>query len=290
VNLAAVYSAKKDYAAAIPSLKKALAINPDLPGAHEMLGIALLAEGYAAESISHLEKAHADSLLGVALLESGRARDAVDKLESALLKQPGDPDLLYYLGQAHAQLSKQAFDRLAADHPDSPRTLQLLAEAAAAAGNREAAKQDWRRALEQRPDLRGVHLALGELDLTSGDYEEAEREFREEARLSPGSAAAAYKLGLVLLNRGRVPEALAELRRADALQPGMPETLLELGKATAASGDAASAERLFKQVLEHEQTSSLAAAAHFQLAAIYRKTGRAADADREMRAFQKLRH
>jgi Flp pilus assembly protein TadD len=125
---------------------------------------------------------------------------------------------------------------------------------------------------------------LGELYLESGDYSKAEPEFRAEARLSPGSAAVSYKLGLVLANLGRTTEAIAELRRADAAQPGVPETLIELGKALTASGDAASAEPLLQKALSKVQAGDLAASAHFQLANIYHKLGRVADADREMKA------
>ena len=289
-NLGAVYYDKKDYGHAIPPLRKALEINPDLPGADEMLGVALLAQGYAAESIPHLEKARADALLGVALLDAGRAPEAVDRLESALQKQPGDPDLLYYLGQAHARLSRQAFDVLTTKNAGSARARQLQGEAAVAAGNRESAEKHLRAALEIRPELRGVHFALGELYLGSGDYEGAEREFREEARRNPGSAAAAYKLGTVLLNRGEVRAAVNELRRADTLQPGMPETLLELGKASAAAGDLSTAEKLLRDVLAQEQDTSLAEAAHFQLGQIFRKLGRESDADRELKRFQEIRN
>jgi len=289
VNLGAVYFEKKDYENAIPSLRQALEINPDLPGAQAMLGVALLAQGYASQAVPHLEKAQADDLLGVALLESGRTREAIDKLEAVLQNKPDDPDLLYYLSLALGRLSKQVLDRLAERSPASARARQMTAEAHAAAGNREAAEKEYRAALALRPDLRGVHLALGELYLGSGDYESAEREFREEVRLAPGSAAAAYQLGVVLLNRGLVPGALAELQRADRLHPGMPETLLELGKATAAAGELALAEKLLQQVLEREQASRLAESAHYQLAQVYRKLGRAADADREMKRFQDMR-
>src|SRR6202035_3997795 len=102
-------------------------------------------------------------------------------------------------------------------------------------------------ALPLRPDLRRVHFALGEMYLGSGDYENAEREFRQEAQQAPGSASAAFKLGVVLMNRGEVRSGLAELQRANALQPDMPETLLELGKASAAAGEVALAEKLFQR-------------------------------------------
>jgi protein O-GlcNAc transferase len=288
VNLGAAYCEKKEFGNAIAPLRKALEINPDLPGAHEMLGTALLAQGYAAESIPHLEKAQSDALLGVALLEAGRAREALDRLEAALTRQPGDPDLLYYVSQAHARLSRQAFDVLTAN-PGSARARQALGEAALAAGNREAAEKHLRAALNLRADLRGVHFALGDLYLSSGDYDGANREFHEEVRLNPGSAAAAYKLGLVALNRGEIDAALTELRRSNGLQPGMPETLLELGRATAASGDMAAAEKLFRQLLEQEEASSLAESAHFQLSQLYKKLGRVADSNQEMKRYQEIR-
>jgi len=289
VNLGAVYFDRKDYSDAVPSLKKALELDPDLPGAHAMIGAALLAQGYAAAAIQHLEKTQSDDLLGVALLESNRPRDAVDHLESALVKRPDDPDLLYYLGQAHARLSKQAFDRLRQTSPDSVRTRLMIAEVMAAAGNRDAAERNFRAALTARAELREVHYAMGELSLAAGDYEKAEAEFRAEVQLAPGSAAAAFKLGLVLLNRGRMSEALSTLKRANELQPGMPETLLELGKALNSSGDPEAAVICLEQVLQSEQNTSLAEGAHFQLSQAYRKLGRGIDADRELALFQKLR-
>jgi len=206
-----------------------------------------------------------------------------------LLKQPGDPDLLYYLSHAHASLARLAFDTLAGRAPDAPRTHQLLGEGRTESGNRDAAEKEFRAALAARPDLRGVHLALGELYFGSGDYESAEREFRQEAQLVPGSAAAAYKLGLVLLNRGDVPGAIAELERSRTLRPDMAETLLDLGRARAAAGESGAAEKLFRRVLELESTSRLAESAHYRLADVYRQSGRAAEAAKEMKLFQELR-
>jgi tetratricopeptide (TPR) repeat protein len=289
VNLGAVFLEKRDYQAAVPPLRRALELNPDLPGAQHMLGAALLAQGFAAEAIPHLEKVPSDDLLGVALLEAGRVREAVDQLESALQQRPNDPDLLYYLGQAHGLLSSQLLIRLRAIAPDSARAMQVLGEAMAAGGNREAAHRHFQAALALRPGLRGVHHAIGELMLESGDYERAEAEFRAEARLAPGSAVTAFKLGSVLVNRGKVKEAIAELERADALQPGAPETMLELGKALQMVGDLSAAENLLKRVLEDEQETALAESAHFHLAQIYRKQGRVTDADRQTKLFQELR-
>ena len=290
VNLGAVYLEKKDYSSAVESLRKALKLDAALTGAQGMLGVALLAQGYAAEAVPYLEQAKSDDLLGVALLECNREREAVDHLEAALLKRPGDPDLLFYLSEAHGRLAKQAFERLREAGPDSPRVRQALGAASAAGGNRAAAEEHFRAALKARPDLRGVHLALGDLYFQLGEYEKAEAEFRAEAKQAPGSAEAAYKLGAVILNRGNVQDAIAELKRADTLRPGMPETLLELGRALNTAGDAASAVKYLEQVvrLEEQSQSKLAETAHMQLAQAYRKLGRINDAERSVRRFREL--
>ena len=289
VNLGAAYYGKRDFTRAVPPLRKALELNPDLPGARQMLGAALLAQGASAEAIPYLEKVQADDLLGIALLDAGRAREAVDRLEAALLKRPDDADLLYYLAQAHTQLSERTFERLRAHPASQARTQQMLGEVMAAAGNRPAAEKHFQAALAARPDLRGVHLALGQFHLTAGDYAKAETEFRAEKALTPASAAVAYRLGSTLANRGKMPEAVEELKRAHQLAPDMPETSLELGKALAATGELKEAEVALRQVFTAESASSLAEAAHLQLAQIYRKQGRAADAGRELKSLQELR-
>src|SRR5260221_13293406 len=48
VNLGAAYMGKHDYGSAMPPLKRALTLSPDLPLAHHFLAYAVLPQGYAA--------------------------------------------------------------------------------------------------------------------------------------------------------------------------------------------------------------------------------------------------
>ncbi len=289
VNLGAVYFEKQDYANVIGPLRQALALNPNLPGAHQMLGTALLAQGAAAGAIPHLEKAQIPALLGIAYLEAGRPRDAVDPLEVALLARPADPDLTYYLSQAYRRLAQQLFENLRANPEAIARTQQTLGEAAAAAGQNDAAGKHFRAALASRPELRGIQLAIGELHLANANYAAAETAFRAEAALAPSSAIAAYQLGYVLAQRGQSAAARAELTRAYELAPEVPETSLELGKAQAAAGESAAAETALLRVLHLKPPSKLAEAAYLQLNQLYRKLNRPAEADRALRSLQDLR-
>ena len=287
-NLGAAYMEKRDYGAAIAPLKRALDLSPDLPAAHQLLGYALLAEGYAAEAIPHLEQVGAQDALAIAQLETGQLSEAVVNFNAVLAKRPNDPDLLYYLGHASGLLSKSAIDALISAQPDSARAHQALAENYFVLRQMPQAEKEYQEALRIRPDLPGLHLELGQVYANSAQWPKAEEEFRAETKLQPGKAEAAYRLGTALLQQGKAPEAFAELKRANSLKPDMPETLYALGKAASLVGDAAIAQKSWTRVIELEKDTSLAAQSHFGLAALYRKQGKTDRAQREMQEFQKL--
>jgi tetratricopeptide (TPR) repeat protein len=288
VNLGAAYMEKHDYSAAIVPLKRALELSPDLPVAHQLVGYALLAQGYAAEAIPHLQKVGAQEALGIAEIETGQLSEAVNNFRAVLAQRPGDPDLLYYLGHSSGLLSKNAIDTLLATHPDSARAHQALAENYFVLRQMPQAEKEYREALRLRPELPGLRLELGQVYANSGLWPKAEEEFRAEAKLQPGNAEAAYRLGGALLQQGKTHEARPELQRSNDLKPDMPETLYSLGKAASLDGDAATAEKAWLRVTELEKDTSLAAQAHFGLAALYRKQGKVAPAQREMQEFQRL--
>jgi tetratricopeptide (TPR) repeat protein len=287
-NLGAAYMEKHDYGSAIVPLKRALEINQELPAAHQLLGYALLAEGYAAEAIPHLEQVGAQDVLAIAQLETGHLQEAIINFKAALAKRPNDPDLLYYLGHASGLLSKNSIDALIATQPDSARAHQALGENYFVLRQMPQAEKEFREALRLRPELPGLHLELGQVYANTAQWPKAEEEFRAEAKLQPGSAEAAYRLGATLLQQGKTQEAFAELKRSNVLKPDMPETLYLLGKAASLNGDGATAEKSWARVVELEKDTSLAAQSHFALAALYRKQGKINLAQREMQEFQKL--
>jgi tetratricopeptide (TPR) repeat protein len=289
-NLGAAYMEERDYGSAIAPLKRALEINPDLPAAHQLLGYALLAKGYAAEAIPHLERVGAVDVLAIAQLETGHLQEAIVNFTAALAKRPNDPDLLYYLGHASGLLSKNSIDALIATQPDSARAHQALAENYFVLRQMPQAEREFREALRLRPEVPGLHLELGQVYANSAQWPKAEEEFRTETKLQPGSAEAGYRLGAALLQQGKTQEALAELKRSNALKPDMPETLYTLGKAASLTGDAATAEQSWTRVIELEKDTSLAAQSHFALAALYRKQGKINLAQHEMQEFQKLQN
>ena len=288
VDLGQAFIEKHDYPSAVAPLKRALEINPDVEGAHQLLGYALLAQGFSTEAIPHLEKGKDESALGIALLDAGQLQQAVAVLQKALVKNPNDPDLLYYYGRASGLLSKDIFDTLGARFPDSARAHEMMAQDYAALREVPSAEREYHEALRLRPQTAGLHLELGELYARAQQWDKAEDQFRLETELQPGSPEAMYRLGEAQLQLGKFHDALASLVRSDQLRREMPETLYMLGKAASLDGDDALAEKSWLHLLSLDKDSTLAAQAHFGLAGIYRKQGKSAESDREMELFRQL--
>jgi tetratricopeptide (TPR) repeat protein len=288
VSLGQTLMEQRDYAAAVAPLKHALELDSTLAPAHQLLGYALLAQGYAAEAIPHLDRVHEQGALGIAQLETGQLVESITNLQAALQKRPNDPDLLYYLGRASGLLSKQSIDTLLAAYPQSARAYQALAENYFVLRQMPDAERQYQQALQLQPDTPNLHLELGQVYAMTSRWPQAEEQFRAEVKLQPGNAEAAYRLGDALLQQGKSRESRKELERADRLQPQMPETLYALGKAAALDGDAAASEKAWISLLSIEKEGPLAAQTHFGLAGLYRKQGKTAEAEQQMQEFQKL--
>jgi tetratricopeptide (TPR) repeat protein len=289
VSLGQALMQQRDFAAALAPLTHALELDSNLAPAHQLLGYALLAQGYAAEAIPHLERVHEQGALGIGQLETGQFVEAITNLNAALQKRPNDPDLLYYLGRASGLLSKQAIDTLLAAYPDSARADQSMGENYFVLRQMNEAQKQYEQAIKLRPDTPNLHLELGQVFAMTSHWPEAEEQFRAESKLQPGNAEAAYRLGDALLHEGKTREARTALERSDKLQPQMPETLYALGKAASLDSDAAAAEKSWLELLSVEKQSELAAQTHFALATLYRKQGKTEQADHEMKEFQKLK-
>jgi len=290
VSLGQALIEEHDFGGAIRPLKRALELDPNSASAHQLLGYALLAQGYPTEAIPHLENAHEQAALGIAQAETGQFADAIVNLQAALQKRPNDPDLLYYLGRASGLLSKQSIDTLLTAYPDSVRAHQSMAENYIVLRQMPEAEKEYQHALQLRPDTPNLHLELGHVYAQTSRWPQAEEQFRTETKLQPGNAEAAYRLGDALLQQGKAKEARVELEHSDKLLPQMPETLYALGKAEALEGDSAAAEKTWTTLLSIEKEGSLAAQAHFGLAGLYRKQGKAKEAEAELQESQRLKN
>ena len=289
LRLGDAYVKKRDYPAAIATLKRAAELSPDSLPIHQLLGYALLCDGYPAQAIPQLEIAHDAGALGIAQLQADQPLEALVNLRAALSANPDDPDLLYYLSRAGAALSSQFADKLLSSFPQNARAHELLGEHYYAIKMLPDAIKEYEQAIVLRPDLPGLRLELGQIYAAASEWAQAEAQFRGETRLQSGNAEASYRLGETLLREGKMKEAAEELRRSDRLRPDMPETLYALARATAASNPD-SAELALNRVIKIEKETPLAGQAYLLLAGIHRKQGKAEAATHEMAEYQRIQN
>lgn len=155
------------------SLKRALALDPEVRRAHFYLGtVAAMADEAAGlhEALAEFERELAltpdDPLvnqhLGIALVEARRFEEALSRLQQAARREWVSADAFYYMGRCH----------LALDRP---------ADAALAFGRALEAVQAQRRDASQ---LRSIHFQLGTALRATGKTEEAAAHFAEAAKYS----------------------------------------------------------------------------------------------------------
>lgn len=185
LHLGDAYMKKRDYAAAIAPLKRAIELNSDSLPAHQLLGYALLAEGYASQAIPHLKMVQADGALGIAQLQAGQPAEAVANLQAALAKSPDDPNLLFYLSRASSALAEETSDKLLATSPDSARAHQVRGQAAYALKMFPDAEKEYQQAIALRPDLPGLRLELGRVYAAESAWKKRRNNFARRRSCNP---------------------------------------------------------------------------------------------------------
>jgi len=141
---------------AVVQARKALALNPALPQAHQLLGEAALAKGDAQSAIAELEAERAINplnaanydRLGDAYLRSGKYAEALAALNRAVLLEPTATGPYILLGQTFLELKQpilalRYLNRAAKMDPSSYLTHNLLGQAYRAIGDVAGANREF---------------------------------------------------------------------------------------------------------------------------------------------------
>jgi Flp pilus assembly protein TadD len=191
------------------AFEHALEFRPDLPEAHNGLGVVARTREDLPGARARFERAvrlgpdfaegHAN--LGETLLAMGRADAAEAELRAALRI---DPDL----ADARQNLARA-----------------LLGRALAAGG--PARREPWRQArrellhlLESEPARAAAHHDLAFVDYVDGRFDRAEAGYRRAAELDPGSHEALHGLCVSLVRLGRCADAARACERCLEVAPG----------------------------------------------------------------------
>lgn len=238
----------KDFQSAEQSLRKALAITPDMLQAQQRL-IAVLVNAKRTDAalvvVKDVQKQRKTSpvgylLEGEVLAAAGRKVEAVGALEQALKLDKGVNNQMRLYAARKAANQNQEADRQAADwirsNPKDMVFRGFLAEQALGAGNYAAAVQVYRQMSEIAPKnamvLNNLAWALGKMK-DANALATAERALA----LSPNSAVILDTLGVLQVDSGETAKGVETLRRAVSLGPKLPQLRVNLARALIGSGD-----------------------------------------------------
>jgi tetratricopeptide (TPR) repeat protein len=155
------------------------------------------------------------------------------------------------------------------ESPRNPDALNLLGTLALEAKRPDEAAKLFEAAVRQLPNQPGYFNNLGTALIALGRLAEAERTLKQALKLDPDFVDALCSLGSVYRSLNKAHDATTCYERAIALAPGSRKAIIGLADLLVDNGDMERAEKLFRKVLNEDQT---AVSAHVGLAMAHRFT------------------
>jgi len=300
-NLGVLLFFRGSYTEAIPELRDALRLKPDLWKIQALLGMGERRTGDNAAARTDLEAAFPNLQeqkvrieSGLELIEIYTASEDLEKASAVVntlrALDPDNQEVLYAGYRIYSDMAREAILSLSLEAPTSALMYQAAAHEAARRGDTAGAIFDYRQALKINPKLPGLHFELAEmlnsLPSTSAGHAEAQSEYENALAQNPFDVKADLKLAQISTHNNDEKKAFDLYTRAVLLQPDDSEADFGLARILLTMNQPEKAEKL----LEHaEQLDPTSAAIHFRLSTVYHRLGRNADADREAEQYQKYK-
>lgn len=301
-NLGLLEAKQEHYGPAIAQYRKALALNPAMPGLQMNLGLALFKSGNLRGAIREFEpllkKQDPSSqdaqrlriLLGMAHYGLGEYASAVPPLRDAMRRDP--QDLPYRLVLAHSCLrAKQyqcvldVYHEILSLNAESAEADMLAGEALDEMRDHAGAVEQFRAAVKADPKQPGVHFGLGYLLWTGSQYDEAAQQFQAELDNNPQNVQALVYLADANIRLGQVDRAQPLLEKAVHMDPRFEMTHLEFGILDSQSGKNEQALRELRQAVALDPRD---VQVHWRLARLYQAMGRKQEAQAEFERTRTL--
>ncbi|HTT63706.1 MAG TPA: tetratricopeptide repeat protein [Bryobacteraceae bacterium] len=239
-DVAVQLATKKEYAAAVPAWRNALALSPDDARAHNNLGVALAETGKAAEAIAEYRRSleldagssQTNNNLGSVLAEEGKMGEATALFERALELDPENPRAHMNLGSALAENGRlaEAIEHLRRGveiEPDAADGQNNLGAALARSGALDEALAHLEKAVALDPQNVEYRYNLARTLAAKARFVDAANQLEEGARLSQMREPIILQLLAAMYSEtGRYAEALATARKALALATGQQNQAL----------------------------------------------------------------
>ena len=299
-NLGVLLFFQGKYSDAIPQLREALKLQPELWKIQALLGMAEKRTGDINNASADLEKAFPKLKeqkiridTGMELIDIYSASGDLPKAASiaADLREadPTNVELIYTAYRLYADLLDDSRLSLIVVAPNSARTHQMMAHELARQGDTDGAIANYREALKIDPNASGVHFELAEMLNNSsvpGGRPEAEKEYEAALAANPRDEKSECRLGDLAALRGDQSGAAEHYERALKIQPDDPEANIGVAKSLMNMNQAEKALPLLERAVKLDSMNPVA---HFRLSTLYRKMGRGEDADRELAEYQKYK-
>jgi tetratricopeptide (TPR) repeat protein len=295
-NLGAALAGEGQYAEAITEYKKALVIQSN-SAARLNLALAYYKSGDLQNAIDNLKQVHSEEpanmqaieLLADCYLQLDGNRDVISLLTPVWNTHPDDDAVTYLLSTAlvrDGQIARgeEIIDRIL-KNGDSAEARLLMGTAKYMTGDYAGARTDLEKAIELNPRLPDVFAYYGKTLLVSGDKTGSEKAFEQELQLNPNDFISNLELGILLRNDEKNAEAIKYFRHALAVHPGDPNARFEIAMTEVAQSQLEEAARDLESLVKDEPDFRQAV---WQLATVYVRMGRKADAERERAIYMKL--
>ncbi|HTW48942.1 MAG TPA: tetratricopeptide repeat protein [Acidobacteriaceae bacterium] len=293
---------QEHYTAAEAFYRKAMALDPAMPGLRLNLGLAYFKGGEYREAIHIFEPmlkaqtAHSDEtdrltlLLGMSHYGLGEYRAATPYLTRASASDPQNLTLLLTLAHS-CLLSSQfqcvldAYHRIVALNAESAEADMLVGEALDAMKDTNGAIGEFRAAAAADPKEPNVHFGLGYLLWTQSQYQEAAQEFQAELANDPGYTNAMQYLADSELQMDHLDRAQSLLEQIVKSDPSVFLARLDLGIVYAKEDRREDALRELKAAVAIRPNN---VSVHWQLGQLYRTMGDMTQARREFELTRTL--
>jgi tetratricopeptide (TPR) repeat protein len=299
-NLGVLLFFHGDYVKAIPQLREALKLQPNLWKVQALLGMAeqRTADFKSAQedleaSFSSIQDPKLKVQVGLELVgiytASSNLDDAAAVITQLKKAYPDNAEVLYAAYRTYSDLSGESMLSLSMVAPDSAQMHQVMAHEEIKEGNTNKAIEQFRKAIELNPHLPGAHYELAELLNTSLDAAvkvEAEKEYRAAVKENAGDERAMFRLGEIDAHNGNASKAYEEYSRAVELQPEDAEAKVGFAKLLIDMNQRDKAQSLLEETVKLEPTNDVA---HYRLGNLYRQKGQIEDAKREVELYKKYK-
>ncbi len=299
-NLGVLLYFRGDYTGAVPELRAAVKLKPDLWRIQALLGLAenqlhddVASRDDLSVTFPHLDDQKLKAEVGSSLINNysstGELEKAASVASTLLDAQPTDPALLFLTYQLYTDLASKTMLTLALAAPESAQMHQVMGRELARHGDDAPAIANYREAIKLDPNLAGLHFELGNLLYNSSEEKlktEAEGEFQAALQTNPNDEKASLMLGVIAAKRGDWPSATQFDSRAISLQPDDPDACLELAKALIATNQKDKAQHLIEHAIEIDPSDYIA---HYRLSTLYRQEGKREEAEKQLADYRKYK-